>query len=640
MEVVFDRFSNPQMDAQWVEAYLTPLNAKFMKRYERVGTCGGLNEFMMGCVELGLMEAMFALAKRPRNDVKTIVSIALDIVHTVISLAQPSERQYLLVRAATCEGLNKCLEIMENHELCLDRYAAARGVQALAVELTWAHLLTSTEAGEVIERLMRQIARGADSFSEELRKPDRMWQVSKMIDRNITDPQLAAEYGKRWFGITTELCIFAVHSLVCVEPRHTRQFLFEVAQSHPKIIDLLLDCAATPRDEAYPDDTTRQFALEVLVLLVYWPRQLVPGVDISFEHETEFDCQRMKEKIDSNRRTSLSSIGLLVSSRGWREKILTIWSNIEHETPEQIAGMLRRVIQRAWGGMSVDNETILQIYTERGYLRILALHIITAVTHLPSVDTGDLISFLPIAFLATKRGGVFAADIASYTPRSARDLQEHAEQVAAISRSPLSRAHFEDRNPAIDPQCTIPELIIAAPTALMRLLVVLAERSLFEQIPTWTALPTTCAANVSLAQVKQITSPAVISQLLPLVFKRVVTQRETSRRNVNSTPLVARDDYRIAAELAAALIAFDSAVGGKWRGSMRGTWKELVLSLGNAAEMSNRVGDFETALGFSIAAMYTIERIPPDAEVVNPEVKQKNLRRWRTAREELQRRGS
>ena len=237
--------------------------------------------------------------------------------------------------------------------------------------------------------------------------------------------------------------------------------------------------------------------------------------------------------------------------------------------------------------------------------------------------------------MATKRGGVFAADIGSFTPRSTGDLQAHAEQVAGISRSPLSRAHFEDCNPAIDPQCTIPELVIAAPIALLRLLAVLAERGLLEQIPTWNALPDTCAPTTSLAQVKQITSAPVISPLLPLVFKRIVTQRETSRRNVNSTPLVARDDYRIAAELAAALVAFDSAVDGKWRGSMRGAWKELVLSLGNAAEMSNRVDDFETALGFAIAAVNIIGRAPTDAEGVTPEIKQKNLRRLRTAREEV-----
>ena len=176
----------------------------FMERFERLGPCGGLTEFMMGSVELGLMETMFDLARRPRNEAKTIVCTALDIVHFLISLDYSDGRRYLLTRAAACDGLNKCLEvsvvrecilvshleivllqIMETHELCLDRYAAARAIQALAVELTWAPLLKSTEAAEVIVRLMRHVVQEVNSYSEQLRSPDKIWQLKKMIERNI-----------------------------------------------------------------------------------------------------------------------------------------------------------------------------------------------------------------------------------------------------------------------------------------------------------------------------------------------------------------------------------------------------------------------------------------------------------------------
>ena len=121
------------------------------------------------------------------------------------------------------------------------------------------------------------------------------------------------------------------------------------------------------------------------MLLIYWPKQLVPGVAISFELETEFNCRNIKENIDSDQQASLSSLEVLVSRPRWREKVLTIWSNVEDETPEQIAGyvrililvifhvsdlvsMLSHVVRRAWGGMSVDRSTKLQIYQGRGKL--------------------------------------------------------------------------------------------------------------------------------------------------------------------------------------------------------------------------------------------------------------------------------
>ena len=74
---------------------------------------------------------------------------------------------------------------MESYELCLDRYTAARAVQSLAIELTWAPLLSPTEAGDIIERLVRHTAEGVSSYSEELRNPDRVWQVAHMIDRRV-----------------------------------------------------------------------------------------------------------------------------------------------------------------------------------------------------------------------------------------------------------------------------------------------------------------------------------------------------------------------------------------------------------------------------------------------------------------------
>lgn len=45
----------------------------------------------------------------------------------------------------------------------------------------------------------------------------------------------------------------AAQSLICSYPAQSRQYLLEILQSHPALIDLLLKCAALPRPPWNPD---------------------------------------------------------------------------------------------------------------------------------------------------------------------------------------------------------------------------------------------------------------------------------------------------------------------------------------------------------------------------------------------------
>ena len=164
---------------------------------------------------------------------------------------------------------------METYELCLDRYTAARTARALCVDLEWAPRLgiSAEETGAIIERVVRHAVEEIESYSEELRNPDKIWQVSRMLDRPVVcrrflgrlkamlmlilqiqeSTERASTYGKRWFGITQEFCLYIAHALVCVHPPHTRKYLLEVVRSRPTVFDILLDCAMLPRRQEYPD---------------------------------------------------------------------------------------------------------------------------------------------------------------------------------------------------------------------------------------------------------------------------------------------------------------------------------------------------------------------------------------------------
>lgn len=177
-----------------------------------------------------------------------------------------------------------------------------------------------------------------------------------------------------------------------------------------------------------------------------------------------------------------------------------------------------------------------------------------------------------------------------------------------------------------------PAASVGAPNALLRIFTVLAERGILEKIPTWRTLPVGCISGTNIQHIQQITSTAVIKKLLPLVAKRVAAHRDKTRKVVAEGCIFeARIRYRQAAELAASLIAFDSATEGQWTESIRGMHKELVLSLGNAAEMSNRHAEYKTALGFAEAAN-EVARAAPHAEGISADTVAKNARRAETAR--------
>lgn len=168
---------------------------------------------------------------------------------------------------------------------------------------------------------------------------------------------------------------------------------------------------------------------------------------------------------------------------------------------------------------------------------------------------------------------------------------------------------------------------MTVPTALLRLLIVMAKRGMLEQAAGWTSLPEGTAPSASLTQVKQILSLVVLDKILPLALKRVTARRELgSTRLSQSDWWHARSAYRPAAELAVCLLEFDKATGGRWASKIRGATRELVLCLGNAAEMSNRVKEYEPAYSYAPAAVEIGESAPPDEDVTRDLV-EKNQRR-------------
>lgn len=251
-------------------------------------------------------------------------------------------------------------------------------------------------------------------------------------------------------------------------------------------------------------------------------------------------------------------------------------------------------------------------------------------TYSENVKEADLLSFLRITYLATQASLAPAKD--DVDPDSYDELLEALERAQNVFRAPMSVAHMSDEE-LCDHNAThnIPPQSIGAPTALLRLLTILSERGILDKVQSWTALPEGCAPGTDLRQVKQIMGRPVLKKLIPLVTKRMAHQREMIRPSANESQWHARAQYAEVARLGAAVLGLDRATGGRWRDSMRGLKKELVLCLGNAAEMSIRRSDFHAALYYALSAD-TVVHTADRNEGITEDATAKNRRRIQTAR--------
>lgn len=155
----------------------------------------------------------------------------------------------------------------------------------------------------------------------------------------------------------------------------------------------------------------------------------------------------------------------------------------------------------------------------------------------------------------------------------------------------------------------------SGPIAFLRLILLLSERRLLSRIPFWSAIPPHHGDTLqpgmkkpSLSQLKQITSPGVIRKFVSMALKKVKELREVhGRGEVQAGKLGdARWSYACGSELSAVIVAFleSPEAGTELKSkSLDDAKRELVLCLGNAAEMSIRGKNHLEGLEFASAAV-------------------------------------
>jgi len=189
---------------------------------------------------------------------------------------------------------------------------------------------------------------------------------------------------------------------------------------------------------------------------------------------------------------------------------------------------------------------------------------------------------------------------------------------------------------AVAPQCVL------GPTALVRLLVVLAQRNALGGIQTLKKAPTGLSPSTSLSQVQNITHPDIIRRIIKLSQSRILERTEQGRLRIKEK----KDDADInlacslfvsSAELAAAVVALDTYTEGVYAAEALGARKQLVIALGNASQMALNLEQYRRALHYGCGAVSAAEDIPAE-ECLDPAIIEKNQRRVDQANVRLRRR--
>ena len=259
------------------------------------------------------------------------------------------------------------------------------------------------------------------------------------------------------------------------------------------------------------------------------------------------------------------------------------------------------------------------------------LRLVSTVAHAsetnPTISNSDLLNFLPIT------QEVCQPEIP--LNKKSKDLVYLAEcgeaHAQSFSKPTLENIHGKTDHEEI---LQINEMVIEGPTSHIRLLISLAKRGILDEVARWTRLPPGVTITGGLTKLKRLVSEGEIKRSLLISLQILAERREKGNASFRDDKDLneARFEYWSAAQLAAALVEFDEVTEGKYSRVVQGARKELVLNLGNAAEMSLGLQYFDRALVFAAKAVQ-VAGTCSGLDEVDQKVREKNERRVKRAEE-------
>ncbi|EIW74017.1 hypothetical protein CONPUDRAFT_160509 [Coniophora puteana RWD-64-598 SS2] len=562
---------------------------------------------------------------------------ALEALRNLVRICDDSERRQLGEDLLEEDIVGLCLQLLHRYP-CILHEAVTNLLRALAGDAFLGNKLSSSVVADAIEGVCRYALAGPDYVISQMLDPLTTWQSSVFPDSGGVIPMdKAARFAPLYYSMIQDNAVGIAYALMGVFPSHTPKFCLEILQKTPHIIDLLLDCAVLDRYPRNPEAQTCMLACETLALLLQWPCNVVPGVPSPLDKA--FKVQEWK--------AMLQMMSIFTSRGDWFEKLIEVWMHVQEEDMMQVQRDVAKLGTADPGELPSPPslQGVVTIYGDRGTIRSIVLRLIATLTHAAEscgITNAQIESFLHVAYLSGSKGKTpeqctsyqerleateYGAELFLYTTGS--DATESATGQCRVGGSV-----------AIEGPVTIASQHVLGPTALVRLLVVLAQRKALDGIQTLKKAPAGLSTSTSLNQVQHITHPDIIRRIINISQSRILERTERGRQRIKEK----KDDADInlacsmfvsSAELAAAVVALDTYTEGVYAAEALGARKQLVIALGNASQMALNLGYYQRALHYGCGAVSAAEDIPVE-EGLNPSITEKNQRRINQANEGLQ----
>ncbi|KII92611.1 hypothetical protein PLICRDRAFT_172683 [Plicaturopsis crispa FD-325 SS-3] len=571
----------------------------------------GFDAFTKECMNAGIIKCMLQVtrnldAELSAGDSCVIAGYhATDMLHHMVRSGTIAERKRFTKEFVEEGGVDLCLDKLVNHPKCIHRHNATVLMRAISSEAFLPDFISAEKTSEIMIKMSQFINAGPGFFIEQMENRATQWQ-SRMFMGGAVSTAKSIKYVPRYYAMAQESAIWTCHALLVHTTPRPRRFVLEVIRHDPSIFDELFRNALVRRQSWYPEGQTDSVAAEVLAILFHFPLSFIAGVN---EKDDEWDA--------------MAEIVTIFTSRDkWVEMIVAVWKHIEEENMKALKTMFSRVRKDHYAQEPPSEEDYRTVFEYRGCCRISMLRIISTLTYFPNPNLTDaaLLSLLRIGYLGSQKIKTNMSDVDMH---SEADVNLWIERAMGVCRTPM---HAVFTGAKYDASAIIPEEVVSGPLALIRIMTVLAERNQLST-PARKSLPPATSPSTSLNQVQQITAPNVLKAIVNLALKRVVLWREKGHERMRrgSDWEFAGATYQNAAELALALVAFDDATNGQFSATLKAARSEVVLCLGNAAEMALRRGLWARALPWAERAVADGEKIgPPD---ISAAVVAKNKRR-------------
>ncbi|EIW78052.1 hypothetical protein CONPUDRAFT_75787 [Coniophora puteana RWD-64-598 SS2] len=505
---------------------------------------------------------------------------AWNILIEVCGLGTIHQRHLTLSKLINARAFDICLTTL-NHRLLLFRGRAVHLLRASCSESFLPQRLPSQDVAIFISALCTLALQDPDTLYGQLTGPESemQWNLAKL---SFEDPWNKNDESRhlmtrRFFGELQMFALDAARILLAMGLNSSPRARLNVIKHSPEIYDLLLDCGILAHLHGYPEGVSGPLACEALCAFFNWPADTLPGIP-HLEALTTLGTKDTKAMIQLGQ-AWINSVSDSEETERWMRSYTAtkaLYSSSRSPFTKELYENLSQAASRS---------------------RISVLRVVATLTYnadAAGIKNVDIYSLLELAY------------------------QGSFKIVAGPDGYP-------------DPFHVSPEYVLG-PIAFARLLVVLAQRNALNGVQFLQKSPQGLSSTTSLSRIQHITHPDIIRRFIRISVGRIrdrlaeaYTLRDKGFNGASGVPhsCVAFAD---AAELAAAVVAFDNITGGDYTQAAFRARYMLVVCLGHVAQMALELKHYQRVYFCALAALDVNEKSARDEKVDKSLVKVYNQR--------------